>query len=134
MGTHPIFESDFDCLTAFRMNRLLSRPALALSRTSVRNGGGHVMNDETIMHWKKISFFFCPVFLAIGYLNKDVRTPEHMIRPAWNQAPWCNMTTAKLPWADGSHAAFFWTHFNSIPTKGYEDGRNDGAEIGHDAH
>ena len=36
------------------MNRLLSRPALALSRTSVRNGGGHVMNDETIMHWKKV--------------------------------------------------------------------------------
>ena len=86
------------------MNRLLSRPVLALSRTSVRNSG-HVMNDETIMHWKKvksfffswffenfmiikfiqISFFFCPVFLCIGYLNKDVRTPEHMIRPAWTQ-------------------------------------------------
>ena len=93
------------------MNRLLSRPVLALSRTSVRNSG-HVMNDETIMHWKKviffssfydfqiffiqISFFFCPVFLCIGYLNKDVRTPEHMIRPAWNQV-------SSIVWISMSH-------------------------------
>ena len=53
------------------MNRLLSRPALALSRVSVRRGGGHVMNDETISHWKKVSldkFFIAKVDI---FLSED---------------------------------------------------------------
>merc|ERR1712131_185684 len=38
MGTHPIFESDFDCLTD--MNRLLSRRTLTCSRILLARGGG----------------------------------------------------------------------------------------------
>ena len=49
------------------MNRLLSRPALALSRTSVRNGGGHVMNDETIMHWKKVKPFLTILLFSSNF-------------------------------------------------------------------
>ena len=49
------------------MNRLLSRPALALSRVSVRRGGGHVMNDETISHWKKVSLDTIFILWLINY-------------------------------------------------------------------
>ena len=52
------------------MNRLLSRPVLALSRTSVRNSG-HVMNDETIMHWKKVKSFF-HLFIIFKYFYSDL--------------------------------------------------------------
>merc|ERR1711909_215428 len=41
MGTHPIFESDFDCLTDyFKMNRLLARPVMqTLSRRTILSSG-----------------------------------------------------------------------------------------------
>merc|ERR1712086_527121 len=40
MGTHPIFESDFDCLTEKPMNRLLARPVVqALSRRTMLSSG-----------------------------------------------------------------------------------------------
>merc|ERR1711970_1631066 len=38
MGTHPIFESDFDCLTAFRMDPELE--ALRRARMQQLQGGG----------------------------------------------------------------------------------------------
>merc|ERR1712111_217173 len=43
MGTHPIFESDFDCLTD-KMNRLIARPVVQLARRpliSSAETGGH---------------------------------------------------------------------------------------------
>merc|ERR1711935_823678 len=41
MGTHPIFESDFDCLTVFRNHIIMPAPRYVLSMGSCANGGGY---------------------------------------------------------------------------------------------
>merc|ERR1739838_647919 len=45
MGTHPIFESDFDCLTD--MNRLLSRRTLTCSKVLLARGSGGIRPKVT---------------------------------------------------------------------------------------
>merc|ERR1711935_1159757 len=53
MGTHPIFESDFDCLTDFKTNRSVKmNPAkLAQLQNSVRIGGkGTARRKKKIVH------------------------------------------------------------------------------------
>merc|ERR1712189_62692 len=72
MGTHPIFESDFDCLTvqkAKKMNRL-ARPALQLSAISRRplissgKTGGHGWYREGYSLFNKHPGIFRYVGLA----------------------------------------------------------------------
>merc|ERR1712142_777355 len=48
MGTHPIFESDFDCLTEKKMNRLLVAGRATTMRTSKRFGGGSNFEPMTM--------------------------------------------------------------------------------------
>merc|ERR1712050_508598 len=53
MGTHPIFESDFDCLT--EMNRLVVANRTVLSRsiaTSAVRAGGLPQKEQWILDWQ----------------------------------------------------------------------------------
>merc|ERR1711970_1016642 len=57
MGTHPIFESDFDCLTEKEgMNRLLLASRATTTRQSKRFGGGsNFMPQQIAYRWHQYS-------------------------------------------------------------------------------
>merc|ERR1712187_185990 len=121
MGTHPIFESDFDRLTEHESS---PRPVSQL-RTQVRHS--HVFDGETLSVLKKISYFLLPPCLLVTWINQDVRHPSLVLRPAMNQAPWNNMQDAKMPFdQSGKKSAFFDDAFNIYAGKGYADGNNEG--------
>merc|ERR1712127_211265 len=50
MGTHPIFESDFDCLTEMKLNRLI----LVLGAHAVRHRDKEYSEDETFTYKTEI--------------------------------------------------------------------------------
>merc|ERR1712110_445374 len=81
MGTHPIFESDFDCLTEMlgRSNILARR--VVLSPLTKRNSGYnswldvleyHGSNYAEVRFWQKINFYFAPVMTAISFGSEPI--------------------------------------------------------------
>merc|ERR1711953_525845 len=51
MGTHPIFESDFDCLTGFEMRQQLSKRVLSVPFFTARPRGGAANPTPENMNW-----------------------------------------------------------------------------------
>merc|ERR1711887_305767 len=52
MGTHPIFESDFDCLTERRQKNMLRRPILAVARPRIISLTSSRVKREDIRYTK----------------------------------------------------------------------------------
>merc|ERR1712137_1382672 len=101
MGTHPIFESDFDCLTD-KMNRLIARPVVQLARrpliSSAETGGhGWYRTGFTAFRYLGLGIMatsFIPSYvLFMDYLYDDRKLqapleemlfPEGLLRDALN--------------------------------------------------
>merc|ERR1712039_1150090 len=108
MGTHPIFESDFDCLTD-KMNRLLTRPVVQLARRPLissaetdghswyRSGFTAFSSHPTIYRYLGLGLMgtaFVPTYvLFMDYLYDDRKlqapieealVPEGLLRDALN--------------------------------------------------
>merc|ERR1711868_18083 len=83
MGTHPIFESDFDCLTGFRMLARLSRPIFNQSK---RNGG-HFFTVETAQFWKYMSIFGGGGFCLMAFENAERRLKPYEERIEFRERP-----------------------------------------------
>merc|ERR1712156_190426 len=114
MGTHPIFESDFDCLTesygirtkSYQMNRtVLSRPCLYLRQNSLRSyrqdmppPGGYAA-----IPWRRSiptrGFGYIGVLIS-GYLIYDVSYLSHQRYTHWRKQSMletANLDTACMP-------------------------------------
>merc|ERR1712062_297964 len=93
MGTHPIFESDFDCLTEIGMNRILGVRKLYKSRfimtsLSNRNNSNSILNEiritkEQIFNEKPMSIFQSKDFTLL-VLNGQYDDGDAMVRDNFN--------------------------------------------------
>merc|ERR1712168_471861 len=89
MGTHPIFESDFDCLTEQKMNRLLARPVMQTMtrRTILSSGktGGHGWYREGYTKsGAQAGFERCsglPAALKEEFIRESTKCPREVIIP-----------------------------------------------------
>merc|ERR1712130_538117 len=72
MGTHPIFESDFDCLTAFRMFLMLIASLFwGVTNPFLKNGAAgleNVTHPKLIMHMAlKIKWLFSNLHFLVPF-------------------------------------------------------------------
>merc|ERR1711935_389148 len=86
MGTHPIFESDFDCLTDFRMGQLtyviqVNNLAITTKEDDIRHMFGYIGRlDEVQMYPRNVSLMPVPTKVAfIKYRHRrDAAVALHM--------------------------------------------------------
>merc|ERR1712110_547922 len=122
MGTHPIFESDFDCLTGlFRMLSRLVQPVVL--KTPVRFG--HYFTPQTAQYWKIASWIFGGFITCVSVYNCDLRMPTYDERVEFRQ--W-HQDQCKTNWPFTSdkktrdQSLFYNPAVNPNPAKGYADG------------
>merc|ERR1711892_62049 len=117
MGTHPIFESDFDCLTEKN-----DEPTGA----SHYQGGRLRLVEVFIFHWPNHDH---------PRLHGHGNPPSPHSAPSANQAPWINILDDKMPWeSTGKKTPFFHDDYNTIAQKGYLDGNNAGGLVPNQEH
>merc|ERR1712142_488372 len=124
MGTHPIFESDFDCLTeCFRDFSLQNwrRPVIQIRQ-------GHIFTLDTVKFWRHCSIYAGTVFCLLAFENAERRLKPYEERPAWEAKPWLQSgRNTKFPF-DSAHPTrnmFYNPAVNANPHTGYEDGDNE---------
>merc|ERR1712168_321553 len=134
MGTHPIFESDFDCLTEkLKMMNRLARP-VNLMANQVRTSAGPI-TKEVVSAWWKVSYIIGPIMVIPAFMVMEIRHPHIQLRPPANQAPWINVLDDKMPWeSTGKKTPFFHDDYNTIAQKGYLDGNNAGGLVPNQEH
>merc|ERR1711887_40850 len=111
MGTHPIFESDFDCLTEFRM---LQRLAVQSLRQSVRqyskpglgnNNSGMQLYWSTGSHGPELYCLTAYCTIATGFLCYNLfyatawKKNEMSLVPYINK-DYNNMVSGRISWDD----------------------------------
>merc|ERR1712167_69660 len=140
MGTHPIFESDFDCLTEMigRPSSILARRVVLTSQPVTKRNAGykswldvleyHGSNYAEVRFWQKINFYFAPVMTAISlWIGAHLRHPHSIDRDPWNPAPWLNNCDVEQPF--GKWPCWFYNPaVNYRAGKGFDDGRNNGVK------
>merc|ERR1711953_1835 len=93
MGTHPIFESDFDCLTEWKMaqsdKRSLKYDDFKWGKALGEGSFGEVvqaeLNDNAKEHYKYKEQFFAVKRLSISFLNKEQMIKERTGRDVIKQ-------------------------------------------------
>merc|ERR1711990_342294 len=133
MGTHPIFESDFDCLTEMlgRPSSILARRVVLTSQPVTKRNAGykswldvleyHGSNYAEVRFWQKINFYFAQVMTAISlWIGAHLRHPHSIDRDPWNPAPWLNNNDVEQPF--GKNPCWFYNPaMNYRPGKGFDD-------------
>ncbi|XP_011861359.1 PREDICTED: cytochrome c oxidase subunit 6A1, mitochondrial [Vollenhovia emeryi] len=84
--------------------------------------GGHHASAQTVLMWKRISFFVGFPAIGLGlvncYLNHQAH--EHDERPEFIAYEHMRVRTKKFPWGDGNHSLFHNPKVNPLP-EGYEE-------------
>merc|ERR1711953_1050452 len=99
MGTHPIFESDFDCLTECSPGPF-ARRVIPTSRRTVWSDvlNSHGTNTNELAYWSKINKVFMPMLAVVSIvIGIKVRHEHHVDRDPWNSAPWMNVADMSQP-------------------------------------
>merc|ERR1711908_126981 len=105
MGTHPIFESDFDCLTD-KMRLTLARAGFSHSNRVGFSGYGHKFHADEIVPVDKRAFRdlkICEVIIfKFLILSKNYRSPAGSPTRTFHQMVFSWAFVVVMPHGDGS--------------------------------
>merc|ERR1712212_1173571 len=85
MGTHPIFESDFDCLTAFRMLTKILLPVRGMTITRINKLNLNLIRSkyssildtqDASKKWSAVEDILPPIQIPTPNLNQSFPTPS----------------------------------------------------------
>ncbi|XP_011687886.1 PREDICTED: cytochrome c oxidase subunit 6A, mitochondrial-like [Wasmannia auropunctata] len=98
------------------------RVARTFSRKYSSDAASHGSSEQTVLLWKRLSFFVGFPAILMGMVNCYLNHQEHHHDPPPEFVAYEHMRirTKKFPWGDGNHSLFHNPKANALP-EGYEE-------------